>query len=65
MGSVMGWLDVHDYYLIEATARDRVDELLAATEIAIERAAMGDQRGVTESAHFRDVPGCALRNLPV
>jgi hypothetical protein len=62
---VMGWLDANEYFLIEATARDRVGNLLASTEIAIERAAIADQRGVTESAHFCDAPGCALGHLPV
>ena len=61
----MGWMDANDYYLIEATARDRVDDLIASTEIAIESAAIADQRGVTASAHFCDVSGCDLHRLPV
>jgi hypothetical protein len=61
----MGWLDANEYLLIAATARDRLDDLLASTEIAIERAAVADQRRVTQSAHFCDVPGCALGHLPV
>lgn len=61
----MGWLDANEYLLIEATARGRVDDLLASTEIAIERAAIADRRGVTEPAHFCDAPGCALGHLPV
>jgi len=62
---MMGWLDANEYLLISATARDRVDDLLASTEIAIERVAITDQRTVTESAHFCDVRGCALGHLPV
>jgi hypothetical protein len=61
----MGWLDANDYLLISATARERVDDLLTSTEIAIERIAITDQRTVTESAHFCDVRGCTLGHLPV
>jgi len=61
----MGWLDANEYLLISATARDRVDDLLASTQIAIERAAITDQRTVTESAHFCDVRGCTLGHVPV
>ena len=61
----MGWLDANEYFLISVTARDRVDDLLASTEVAIERAALADPRKVTESAHFCDVPWCALSHLPV
>jgi hypothetical protein len=61
----MGWLDANEYLLIAATARDRLDDLFASTEIAIEQAAVADQRRVTKSAHFCDVPGCALGHLPV
>ena len=60
---MMGWLDANEYLLISATARDRVDDLLASTEIAIERVAITDQR--MESAHFCDVRGCTLGHLPV
>ncbi len=61
----MAWLDANEYFSIATRARDRIDELLSSTEIAIERAAISDQRGVTEAAHFCDVPGCALGHLPV
>jgi hypothetical protein len=57
----MGWLDASEYFLIVATARDRVDDLLSATELAIERAAIADQRSVTEPARFRDTRGRVLR----
>jgi len=61
----MGWLDANEYLLISATARDRVDDLLASTEIAIERVAITDQRTVTDTAHLCDVRGCTLGHLPV
>ena len=60
----MGWLDASEYLLISATARDRVDDLLASAEIAIERVAITDQRTITEFAHFCDVRGCTLGHLP-
>jgi hypothetical protein len=62
---MMGWLDANEYLLISATARDRVDDLLASTESAIERVAITDQRTVTEPAHFCDVRRCTLGHLPV
>lgn len=58
-------MDANDYLLIVETARDRIDGLLASTEIAIATSAMSDQRGSLEPAHFCDVPGCALVHLPV
>ncbi|MGH7304002.1 MAG: hypothetical protein ACRELZ_11965 [Candidatus Rokuibacteriota bacterium] len=58
-------MDANEYFLIEATARDRIDDLLSSTEIAIERAAISDRRGVIEAARLCDVPGCVLRHLPV
>ena len=61
----MGWMDANEYFLIVATARDRVDDLLSSTGLAIERAAIGDRRGVTEPAHFCDTQGCTLSHLPV
>ena len=61
----MGWLDANEYLLIAVAAKDRVDDLLSATEHAIESAAIADQRGVTESAHFCDARGCVLDHLPV
>jgi hypothetical protein len=61
----MGWLDANEYALIAPMAKDRVDDLLSSTEIATERAAISDQRGPTESAHFCDVRGCTLGHLPV
>ena len=60
-----GMMDANEYFLITATARDRIDDLLASTEIAIERAAISDRRGPTEAAHICNVPGCALEHLPV
>jgi hypothetical protein len=65
MEGVMGWLDANEYALIAPMAKDRVDDLLSSTEIATERAAISDQRGPTESAHFCDVRGCTLGHLPV
>jgi hypothetical protein len=64
-GKVMGWMDANEYFLIVATARDRVDDLLSSTGLAIERAAIADRRGVTEPAHFCDAQGCTLSHLPV
>jgi hypothetical protein len=58
-------MDAHEYMLIAEIARGRIDGLLASTEIAIERAAISDQRGGLEPAHFCDVPGGALVHLPV
>jgi len=60
-----GWMDANEYFLIVATARDRVDDLLSSTEHAIEGAAIADQRGVTEPAHFYDAQRCTLSHLPV
>ena len=50
---------------VRIEVRDRIDGLLASTEIAIQTAAMSDQRGSPEPAHFCDAPGCALVHLPV
>jgi hypothetical protein len=61
----MGWLDANEYLLISATARDRVDDLLASTEVAIERVAITDQRTAAASGHVCDVRGCTLGHLPV
>jgi hypothetical protein len=61
----MAWMDANDYFLIVAAAGDRIDDLLSSTELAIERAAISDQRAPAEPAHFCDVPGCALGHLPV
>jgi hypothetical protein len=61
----MAWMDSNDYLLIVATARDRIDSLLSATEIAIETKATSDRRRPREPAHVCDVPGCALVHLPV
>jgi hypothetical protein len=61
----MGWLDANEYVLITTAAKARVDDLLSATELAIESAAIADRRGVTESAHFCDARGCELGHLPV
>lgn len=61
----MGWLDANEYFLIAATARDRVDDLLASSKIAIKGAAIADRRTVTKPAHFCDMPGCAFEHLPV
>ncbi|HEY7541319.1 MAG TPA: hypothetical protein VIF11_14320 [Methylomirabilota bacterium] len=61
----MGWLDANEYLMISTTARDRVDDLLASTAIAIERVAITDQRTATEAAHFCDGRGCTLGHLPV
>ena len=58
-------MDANEYLLITETARDRIDGLLASTQLAIETAAISDQRGGLEPAHFCDVPGCALVHLPV
>ena len=59
-------MDANEYFLITATARDRIDDLLSSTETAVERAAMSDQRGPTDPAHVCDVPGCcSLAHLPV
>jgi hypothetical protein len=59
-------MDANEYFLITATARDRIDDLLSSTETAIERVAISDQRGPTDPAHVCDVSGCcALRHLPV
>jgi hypothetical protein len=58
-------MDANEYFLIVATARDRVDDLLSSTGLAIERAAIADRRGVTEPAHFCDAQGCTLSHLPV
>jgi len=67
MESIMGWLDANEYDVIATMARERVDDLLSSTEIAIERAAIADQRGPTESAHFCAARGCTLTlgHLPV
>jgi len=46
-------------------ATERVDDLLSSTEIAMEQAAIADQRGPTESAHFCAARGCTLSHLPV
>ena len=58
-------MDANEYFLITATARDRIDDLLSSAETAVERAAMS-QRGPTDPAHACDVPGCcSLGQLPV
>jgi len=61
----MGWLDANEYLLIASAARDRVDDLLESAALAIERAAITGRRIVTEPAHSCDMPGCALRRVPV
>ena len=61
----MGWLDANEYLLIASAARDRVDDLLASAELAIERAATTEQSMVTEPAHSCDMPGCTLHHVPV
>jgi len=61
----MGWLDANDYFMIAVMATERVDDLLSSTEIAMEQAAIADQRGPTESAHFFAARGCTLSHLPV
>jgi hypothetical protein len=65
MESVMGWLDANDYDMIASMASERVGDLLSSTEIAIESAAITDQRGPTECAHFCAAGGCTLGHLPV
>jgi hypothetical protein len=65
MDGVMAWFDANEYFLIAATARDRVDDLLSSTELAIEAAAIADQRGAAPVAHFCDARGCILCYLPV
>ena len=65
MDSVMGWLDASEYDMIAIMTTERVDELLSSTEIAIEQAAIADQRGSTESVHFCAARGCTLGHLPV
>jgi len=57
----MAWMDANEYFLIAGTARDRIDDLLSSTEIAIERAAISDQPGPTEPAHICDVLGVWTR----
>jgi len=61
----MGWFDANEYVLIATMARNRVDDLLASTELALERAAIADQRVVGESAHVCDARGSELGHLPV
>lgn len=58
-------MDANEYLLITEIARDRIEGLRATTELAIETAAISDQRGGREPAHFCDVPGCALVHVPV
>jgi hypothetical protein len=65
MEYTMTWLDANEYFLIAAAARDRVDELLSSTELAIEAAAIADQRAAPPAAHFCDARGCVLCYLPV
>jgi len=65
MGGVMGWLDANDYFLIAAMATERIDELQSSTEIAVERAAIADQRSATLPAHFCAARGCVLCPLTV
>ncbi len=63
---MMPWMDTNEYFLIAAIAKDRVDQLLSSTEIAIELAALSDdRRAPAEPAHFCDLPGCTLAHLPV
>jgi hypothetical protein len=33
-GNGMGWLDAHEFYVMDIVARDRVDELRAAIDVA-------------------------------
>jgi len=61
----MGWLDANDYFMIAVMATERVDDLLSSTEIAMEQAAIADQRGPTQPAHFCAARGCTLSHLPV
>jgi hypothetical protein len=61
----MAWLDANEYFTIAAAARDRVDDLLSSTELAIEAAAIADQRGASPAAHSCDVRGCVICYLPV
>jgi len=65
MEPVMAWLDANDYFMIAAMATERIDELQSSTEIAIERAAIADQRSATQPAHFCAARGCVLCHLPV
>jgi hypothetical protein len=58
-------MDANEYLMITEIARDRIDGLLASTELAIETSAISDQRRALEPAHLCDVPGCALVHLPV
>ena len=68
MEDVMAWLDAHEYFLIAAAAKDRLDDLLSSTrlaaELSTETTAIAEQRA-PEFAHMCDARGCALGHLPV
>jgi hypothetical protein len=61
----MGWLDAHDYLSMEASARDRIDDLRRTTDIALTSIHDPETRGAQPSSRRARSAARAIEHGPV